>query len=231
MDDSIPVINRLWFLAFAHVAIYAVICRSVVDWTRGVTPLTTLSVRPCNLTPSAAAGNSSAFAFAVFGAAATAFPIILPCEPGSRACEPAAALTLSRMVSDWPRYAIFGCFALATGIAGAAALATNARSPRIGVLLLVSMAGIGASPDIGGGWSTAHTAFLSAIGACSILIALNAQASRSRLAIMRAHVAASAAFGVAAVYFAYRTDQSARTRSLSFSSEVASFLHACVSLA
>lgn len=195
----------VWAAAAAHALLFDVISRRIVH-------------------PGRSTAACAAFSTAVV--LGTALPIFVcarsDCTRGT--------LTISRAMAPWPWCVAFGLMLAATGLASRFAI-RDMGCPRTGVAAMVALLCVGAAPDRGGTWTQAHMAAVALVSVCVCVLAVNADVDRGRVAHIRAHVVAGAAWAAFSISCVYRSGQTDFVRTMGMAAEMASFIHVGACLA
>ena len=199
-----------WLAVALHVVLFSFIARL---WTR----------------PAPAGGWPFAAATAI--ASALSLPV---CALDSEACATLDTLSVSRVLAGTPWCAVLAVLLMVAAASARSALLL-AGAPLCATASFASIAALAASPDVGGSLSILHDVSL-ACCACSsfAFVTLGISATRSgrgRVALARAHIAASMAWGAVGIACVWATNPGRHIRMLGILSEMATLLHVAASVA
>lgn len=175
---------------------------------------------------------SDGWPFAAATLCAAALPLAV-CSLGGTDCDALDSLTVSRALAAAPWCALFAV-TLMVAAAGARAALRAAGAPWCATAAFASLAALAASPDVGGSLSTLHAAALlgcaASAGAFATCGIVAARVGGGRVALVRAHMAAAAAWSAVGVACVWREHAGPHVRMLGMLSEVAALLHVAASV-
>ena len=200
-------IAGVWLISALHVALFAACVR--------------LAAPPRTL------WSPSATAYVAAVAVSTALPTaICTVWVDDHRCM-VGTLTVSRLAAVWPWVAVFGALMLATAVAVRAAT-LELHAPRCANAAAFAVVCVGAFPDAGGVLSDLHNTALVLSSLVVLALAANGVSpcrGGGRAAVLRAHVAAGAAWAGLCVWCVWHSQPSPNKRLLGLIAETASLMH------